>query len=134
MDKQYEVGYDFPSLTKPAVTKVQLTKYAGASGDFNPLHLDDRVGKEAGIGGVIAHGMLIMGMAGEAIGSWVPRISLKGFSVRFKAMTVPGEVITLTGRVVDKEKTDNGSLIICQLEAKNQSDEIKLSGRFTALF
>ena len=59
-------GTEMPRLVKPPVTHNQLVRYAGASGDFNPIHTDPEAGKAAGIG-LIAHGMLIMGFAGQAI-------------------------------------------------------------------
>jgi len=64
-------GDEIPSLAKPPVTEVQLVKYAGASGDFNPIHIAHHYAEKAGLGGVIAHGMLTMGFAGEHITKWI---------------------------------------------------------------
>lgn len=60
-------GQRLEPFIKPPVTKVQLVKYAGASGDFNPLHTDDAFAQEIGMNGVIAHGMLVMGFLGEYV-------------------------------------------------------------------
>ena len=57
-------GDDLAPLVKEPVTRVQLVQYAGASGDFNPIHWDPERGQEMGLGGVIAHGMLSMGFLG----------------------------------------------------------------------
>ena len=119
-----------PTLVKEPVGKVQLVRYAGASGDFNPLHTDPEVGKAIGIGGQIAHGMLIMGFVGQAITNWVPKKCLKNFSVRFAGMTRPDDVITVTGKVVDKRE-DSGR-IICEVAARNQKDELIVAGQFEA--
>src|SRR4051794_13218044 len=99
------VGFQFQPLEKEQITHTQLVRYAGASGDFNPIHTVVTFAEEAGLGGVIAHGMLIMGFVGQAIGTWFPLRNLAMFSVRFQAMTLPGESITVTGSIVGE--TDN---------------------------
>jgi acyl dehydratase len=119
-----------PTLVKEPVSKVQLVRYAGASGDFNPLHTDPEIGKAVGIGGQIAHGMLIMGFVGQAITNWVPKKCLKSFSIRFAGMTRPDDVITVTGKVVDKRE-DSGR-IRCEVAARNQKDELIVAGQFEA--
>jgi acyl dehydratase len=126
------VGSEMSILVKAPVDKVQLVKYSGASGDFNPLHTDPEVGKAVGIG-QIAHGMLIMGFVGQAITDWVPKKFLKKLSVRFAGMTRPGDVVTVTGKV--REKVADGGLkkIICDVQAKNQKEEVLISGFFEAV-
>ena len=124
------VGDEMPQLVKKAVNEVQLIRYAGASGDFNPLHTVDAMGKMAGYGGVIAHGMLVMGIVGQAITDWMPNRCLKKFGVRFTSPTKPNEVITVTGKVVEKQEDDR--LIVCEVHAANQDGEVKISGRFVA--
>ena len=126
------VGSEMSILVKAPVDKMQLVKYSGASGDFNPLHTDPEVGKAIGIG-QIAHGMLIMGFVGQAITDWVPKKFLKKLSVRFAGMTRPGDVVTVTGKV--REKVSDGGLkkIICDVQAKNQKEEVLISGFFEAV-
>lgn len=125
------VGDEMPMLVKEPITELQLVKYAGASGDFNPLHTVDAVGKQAGFGGVIAHGMLVMGFMAQAVAAWIPNRCLKKFRARFAAVTRPGDVITITGRVVDKKEAEN--LIVCELQAKDQKGEVKINGRLEAI-
>jgi acyl dehydratase len=128
--RDVSVGDPMPTLVKEPVSKVQLVRYAGASGDFNPLHTDPEIGKAVGIGGQIAHGMLIMGFVGQAITNWVPKKCLKSFFIRFAGMTRPDDVITVTGKVVDKRE-DNGR-IRCEVAARNQKDELIVAGQFEA--
>jgi acyl dehydratase len=128
--RDVSVGDPMPTLVKEPVSKVQLVRYAGASGDFNPLHTDPEIGKAVGIGGQIAHGMLIMGFVGQAITNWVPKKCLKSFSIRFAGMTRPDDVITVTGKVVDKRE-DSGR-IRCEVAARNQKDELIVAGQFEA--
>jgi acyl dehydratase len=120
------VGYQFEPLKKDEVTHSQLVRYAGASGDFNPIHTVVPFGEEAGLGGVIAHGMLIKGFVGQAIGNWFSVKDLAKFSSRFKAMTRPGEKITVKGSIVG-EKEDRW---ICEAEAVNEDGEVKVKASF----
>ncbi len=88
------------SLTKGPVTTVQLVMYAGASGDFNRIHYDLPFATESGLGGVIAHGMLTMGFAGELVSGWAgPDAQVRSISARFLHPVRPGEIVTLEGKV-----------------------------------
>lgn len=129
--EELQVGSVMPTLVKDPVDKVQLVKYSGASGDFNPLHTDPEVGKAVGIG-QIAHGMLIMGFVGQAITNWVPKKFLKKLSVRFAGMTRPGDVVTVTGKVREKVAESGLKKIVCDVQAKNQREEVLVSGFFEA--
>lgn len=119
----------FPVIQHPEITRVQLVKYAGASGDFNALHTVEEVGEQAGTG-VIAHGMLVMGMVSKAVTSWVPRKNIKKYNVRFKKMTYPGEVIEVVGKVLEKNQDNT---VLCEVQARNLDGEVKVSGHFEAV-
>lgn len=127
------VGEAMPPLVKGPLQKLQLVMYAGASGDFNPLHTIDDFAKAVGMkDGVIAHGMLIMGTVGQAISAWVPQKYLKKFVVRFAGMTKPNNTITVTGTVTDKRVEGGENLITCEVVAKDENGDVKVSGRFVA--
>jgi acyl dehydratase len=130
---ELEVGESLPSLTKAPMTKVQLVRYAGASGDFNAIHTDDTEAQKSGLKGVIAQGPLIMGFAGQAIARWIPKRDLKRFKVRFMGMSYPGDVITVKASVAEKTKTNHGLKVLCNILAQDQHGEIKLSGQFEVL-
>jgi acyl dehydratase len=95
-----EVGQELPPLVKPAITKMQLVMYAGASGDFNMIHTDVETAKSVGLPGTIAHGMLSMGFLGQYAGEL---IGAQGFvqrlTVRFSGMVFPGDVLTCRATV-----------------------------------
>ncbi|WP_432703053.1 MaoC/PaaZ C-terminal domain-containing protein [Lysinibacillus sphaericus] len=98
--KELQQGQKLEPLVKPAVTKVQLVKYAGASGDFNPLHTDDAFAQSIGMPGVIAHGMLVMGFLGQYVMELAgTSATLTNFNMRFGAMTRPGDEITCLASV-----------------------------------
>jgi len=66
-----KVGDAMPVLVKPPIIKLQHVMYAGASGDFNPLHTDDEFARAVGMkDGVISHGMLVMGFVAQAVTNW----------------------------------------------------------------
>lgn len=131
--REFEAGAELPALEKPPVTRMQLIKFAGASGDFNPIHTIESVGEEAGLGGVIAHGMLIMGFVGQALTTWVPRSSITKFGVRFSAITRPGDTITVRGQITAKEETDEGTFVKIKVQAVDQKGEVKVKGTCEAL-
>ena len=119
-----------PQLQKPKITHTQLVRYAGASGDFNPIHTVVPVAEQAGLGGVIAHGMLVMGFAGQALSQWFPRKDLRQFNVRFTKMSYPGEKLSVIGQM-NEEIEENGEVrLIGELIVKNEAEEIKLAGQF----
>jgi len=121
-------GDTFSDLKKDPITRVQLVKFAGASGDFNPLHTVEEVGKQAGTG-IIAHGMLILGMTAQGVTTWIPRKYVTKLQVRFRNMTFPGEEIQITGKILEK-KEDNK--VLGEVLAKNSAGEIKVAGTFEA--
>ncbi|WP_223593283.1 MaoC family dehydratase [Neobacillus bataviensis] len=124
-----QVGDSFPVMKKDPISRVQLVKFAGASGDFNPLHTVEEAGKQAGTG-IIAHGMLIMGMASQGVTTWLSRKNIKRIQVRFSKMTYPGETIEIVGRVIEK-KADN--IVVGEVQAVNSLGEVKVSGTFEAI-
>ncbi|MGG4446383.1 3-hydroxyacyl-ACP dehydratase [Brevibacillus sp. HB1.2] len=121
-------GYEFPVLEKEPITRVQLVRFAGASGDFHPLHLVEEFAEKAGMK-IIAHGMLVMGMLSQGVTSWVTRKNIQKIQVRFSKMTLPGESIEIVGKVLEK-KLDN--TVVGEVLAKNSEGEVKVSGIFEA--
>jgi acyl dehydratase len=126
------VGDEIPPLTKKPVTHLQLVRYAGASGDFNPLHTDPKIGEAIGTGGIIAHGMLIMGFVGQVLSDYVGPQALRTFGVRFTGMTHLGDVITCSGKITDKYDAGGETRIAGRVQAADQQGDVKVSGRFVA--
>ena len=137
------VGDSMPSYTSKPITRAQLARYAGASGDFNPLHHDETFVSMFGMPRVIAHGMLIMGMTSRAITEWIDNKCLKNFKVRFSGMTEPADLtdlentkaratITVTGTVVNKFVEGGENRIQCEIQAADALGGVKLTGSFIA--
>lgn len=137
------VGDTMPIYTSTPITRTHLVRYAGASGDFNPLHHDESFIKMIGMDNVIAHGMLIMGIAGEAITDWIDKRNLRKFNARFMSMTEPADLndmentknratITISGKIVEKYEENGEKRIKCDIVAKDALGSRKLAGFFIA--
>jgi acyl dehydratase len=137
------IGYKMPEYISAPITRTHLVRYAGASGDFNPLHHDQTFVKMIGMKNVIAHGMLIMGIAGEAINSWIGNKNLRKFHVRFLSMTEPVDLddvektkdratIIIRGKVTKKYEENGENKFECEITAQDALGSKKLSGSFIA--
>jgi len=119
--EQVSPGQALPSLTKH-VTVEQIRQYAEASGDRNPIHLDETFARSAGLPGVIAHGMLTMAFANQMVTDWLgDRSLLKRLQGRFAGMVVPGDDVTCSGTVASKD--DGARRILINLVVTNQRGE-----------
>ncbi len=127
-----QVGDEIPKLVKLPVSHLQLVRYAGASGDFNPLHTDPKIGEAIGIGGIIAHGMLIMGFVGQMLSDYAGPTALRKFDVRFKSMTRIGDEITCTGAITEKYEADGEARVAGKVQAADQNGDVKVTGTFVA--
>jgi acyl dehydratase len=110
-----EVGTELPAR-EFVLQRPNLVQYAGASGDFNPIHWNERIATSVGLPNVIAHGMLTMATAGRVVTDWVgdPGRVLE-YGVRFSApVVVPdddrGATLTVSGTV--EEKNDDGTVVV----------------------
>jgi acyl dehydratase len=118
-----ESGSVLPDLRKPPITKMQLVKYAGASGDYNLIHTDDETARTVGLDGVIAHGMLSMAFLGEYLCWLAGPESVRRLSVRFNEMVRPGDTLTCRARVKARTTGDAGKRLHLEVWAENQRAE-----------
>ena len=129
MAMQFAEGDTLQALTKPPVTKTQLVMYSGASGDFNPIHTVEEFAVKAGLGGVIAHGMLTMAFVGQMLTDLVgTEGTLVDFGVRFKQMVRPGDTITCSGTVTRVENEAGGQRVFAEIWAANDQGDQVVSG------
>ncbi len=129
--KQIKVGDAIPSMTKPAISHLQLALYAGAGADHNPIHVDEEAAKAGGLPGIIAHGMLPLGFLGQLLTQWVPQRQVRSLSARFVAMAFPGDVITCSGKIVGKREEAGAQLVDLEITAQNQKGENLQLGKAT---
>lgn len=116
------------------LTRTRIVQYAGASGDYNPIHSDERFATEgAGYPSVFAHGMLTMGLTGTALTSLVGIGRLRDFGARFAAQVWPGDTLTGAFEVTDLRSGDDGDLVDLSVTVTNQDGRKVLTGTATAV-
>jgi acyl dehydratase len=123
--------------TAPAVShelgRTDLVKYAGASGDYNPMHTDEVAAQAAGLPSVFGHGMFSMGLLGRALSDWAGPGNLTNYRVRFTKQTWPGETLTTSITVTEKRDADGQKLLDVEVGLANQDGEGKLAGSATVI-
>jgi acyl dehydratase len=109
--------------------RTQIVQYAGASGDYNPLHTDEIfTTKVAGYPSVFAHGMLTMGMTGKMLTDYVGDARLTKYGVRFTSQVWPGDTLDSTATVKAITEKDGVKLVELDVETKNQDGVVVVSG------
>ena len=120
----WEIGDELESRTLPPITRSQLAKYAEASGDHNPIHTTDEAAEEAGLPGVIAHGMLTAAMMGLLFSPYLEHGYVKELRARFSGMVYPGDELTVGGHVTGVEEGTEGCLYAFDVYAKKGEDTV----------
>ena len=113
--------------------RTQLVQYAGASGDYNPVHTDTEYATNvAGFPSVFAHGMLTMGMTGKMLTNYVGDGRLTKYGVRFSRQVWPGDTLDAKATVEAIREEDGQHLVDLAIETVNQNGEVVVSGSATA--
>jgi acyl dehydratase len=115
----WEVGDALEERTLPPITRPQLAEYADASGDHNPIHTEDEAAEEAGLPGVIAHGMLTAATMGLLFSAYLEHGYVKELQTRFSGMVYPGDELTIGGRVSGREDSEDGCMYTFEVYASN---------------
>ena len=128
-----KVGDTHETVLVEDLTRTQIVMYAGASGDYNPVHSDHEYATQvAGYKGVFGHGMLTMGMSGRAITDLVGPENVRAFGGRFRSQVWPGD--TLTAKVTVADVREEGGRKVAELDVvtTNQKGEAVFTGKATA--
>ena len=123
------MGYEIPETIIGPFNQNDLVKYAKASGDFNPIHLDIEFAKTIGLDNIIVHGMLIMAHLGKSIANSNSVSSLKHFGVQFCSITKLEERLICKGEVSKIEKNNQKKIITLKLKVLNLPGEVKILGK-----
>lgn len=110
--------------------RTDLVKYAGASGDFNPIHYNDEFAESAGYPGVFGQGMYTAGLVSNLVDDWFGIGALEEYSTRFVGQTWPGDDIIVTGEVTEVS-ADDGTVVTVDLSATNDEGEDLIDGSAT---
>jgi acyl dehydratase len=122
------VGYEIPPLVKQPTTR-QLVMWAGASGDYNPIHYDKDLAQGRGLSGVIVPGQLICSFLGQLMTDWIGEGgSLRKLTCSYKGMNFPGEALTCKGKVNNKYVEDGVHYVECSLWAEGGRGEKTVPG------
>ncbi len=109
------------------LTRTDLVMYAGASGDFNPMHTDEVAAQAAGLPSVFGHGMFTAGLLGKAITDYVGVGNLRNYKIRFTKQTWPGEVLTTHVTVLRTYEEGSERRVDLECTVTNQAGESKLA-------
>ena len=117
----------------PALTRTMFVKYAGASGDFNPMHHDDTIATQVGNPSVFGHGMLSMGLAARVLKDWFGAEALRRLQVRFAKQVWPGDVLTCVATVTGTREEQGHTFVDLDLAVTNQNGDRAITGSATAV-
>ena len=129
MRATFNQGDSLPELVRE-VTQPGIRRYADASGDFNPIHIDEQFAASTPLGGTIAHGMLVLAFMSEMMSSafGVAWDREGHMSIRFKSPARPGDTLTVTGAVESVETEDGIVSLACSLSCRNQNEAVIVTG------
>jgi acyl dehydratase len=125
------VGDTGPEIVIEDLKREDFVRYAGASGDFNPIHYDEPYAKEAGNPSVFGQGMCTAGYAAHMVSDWFGLENIRTFRVRFQARVWPGDTVTVSGEVTDVTREDEGATVEAEITVKND-DETLITGTTVA--
>jgi len=121
---ELQVGELLKEIQLKPVSRLDLIKYAGASGDFNPIHTIDDEAEKAGLSGIIAHGMWTMGNLAKLFTKFYEDGFIRDYSIRFKGMVFLNDVITLKATLKEKQE----HVLRFNVQAVNQQGNEVLKG------
>ncbi len=126
-----KVGDVLPSYVHEKITRTDLVKYAGASGDYNPMHHDELLATSVGMPSVFAHGMLSMGLLSNVLVRWAGPDAIRHFEVQFRAITWPDDKVTCTGTVAGKREANGEKLVDVDLQCETKAGTRSIIGKAT---
>ena len=128
---QVKIGDEIPPYVHERVSRTDLVKYAGASGDYNPMHHDELIAQKAGMPSVFAHGMFSMGLLSNVVVNWAGPEALRSYDVQFRAITWPEDRITCTGKIAGKREEGGQKLVDIELACETKPGTRTIVGRAT---
>ncbi|HBD10706.1 MAG TPA: acyl dehydratase [Porticoccaceae bacterium] len=130
---ELKIGDTHQEQVAQNLSRTQIVQYAGASGDYMPLHTDEVYAKEiAGYPGVFAHGMLSMGATGVMLTNWVGDGRLTKYSARFTRQVWPGDDLIAQATVTGLVEEDGQQLVELDVVTTNQDGQEVINGKATA--
>ncbi len=128
-----QVGDELPSWQCPPFERIQAARYAGASGDFNPLYFDEPFARAAGFRSVLVPGTLAMGPLSQMVQYWLKAPCLRRLHLKFLKIIWPGDPLVCRGRVVGRRREGSDYLVDLDLWIENTDGEMVVRGSGTAV-
>jgi acyl dehydratase len=121
---ELKVGESLREIQLEPVDRITLIKYAGASGDYNPIHTIDEEAKKAGLPGIIAHGMWTMGNLAKLFTEFYEEGFIQDYTIRFKGMVFLNDVVTLQAELAEEKE----NILTFNVRAVNQNGNEVIKG------
>jgi peroxisomal enoyl-CoA hydratase 2 len=125
------VGDTSPVVKVEDVGRIDFVKYAGASGDFNPIHISEPYAKQVGEESVFGQGMLTAGIAAHMVADWLGLKNVRTFRTRFVSRLWPDDTVTVSGEVTDKEQKGGETLVEVEFSVETEKETL-ITGSATA--
>ncbi|WP_435197673.1 MaoC/PaaZ C-terminal domain-containing protein [Natronomonas sp. EA1] len=134
LEDAVEVGDEGARITVEDISRATFVRYAGASGDFNPLHYNDEYVRNAGYDGVFGQGMFVAGIVSRVVTQWFGIEGVSTFDIRFTEKVLPGETIHAFGVVEEVQETPDATTIELALTAETDDGTELATGTATVTF
>ena len=132
-ENEINIGDIHTTILVEDLKRTTIVQYAGASGDYNPIHTDEIFATQvAGYPGVFAHGMLSMGLTGTMLTDYVGDGALTKYGVRFTSQVWPGDTLTSTAKITDIRDQDGHRVVDLEVVTINQNEVAVITGNATA--
>ena len=125
-------GDELPSFTVENLTRTDFVKYAGSSGDFNPIHHDQTFAEASGNPTVFAMGMMNAGILSRLVSDYAGLANLRKYKIRFATRVWPGDSVTCKGKITRKAEENGEKIVEGEIAALNQKGEVAITGSFRA--
>jgi acyl dehydratase len=122
------VGAEAPPREFGPLTRQMFVRYAGASGDLNPMHYDDELARSAGYPSVFAQGMFSAALLAGFATDWLGAANVRRFGVRFREQVWPGDVLTCLGAVTEVSEEGDADRLTVELTATRQTGGVAITG------
>lgn len=122
------VGDTGPEVVVEDLQRRDFVEYAGASGDFNPIHYDETFATEAGYDSVFGQGMLTAGFAAQAVTDWFGLATVRSFGVRFRSQVWPGDTVTAVPEVTAISADGDRATVEVDVRVTNQDGDTVVAG------
>lgn len=121
-------GLESPVYSVGPITRSDIVRYAGAGGDFNPIHHDETFATSIGLPSVFSMGLFQGGLLSRLAADWLGLANLRTFGTRFRGQVWPGEVLKLSGRITAVGPDEGGTAVRAELTVTNEAGDVKIQG------